>query len=81
MLSHFLREFRFAVRLLKRPAFAVPVILTFAVGIGVNAGVFSVVHAVLLSPLPYKSPEQLVTIWELSGVGGGARKEPRSATS
>ncbi|MGH9759556.1 MAG: ABC transporter permease, partial [Blastocatellia bacterium] len=50
--------------MVQRPAFAAIVILTLAVGIGANSAVFSVVSGVLLQPLPFKTPNQLVGIRE-----------------
>ena len=53
-----------AVRnLFRRPAFAVTAMLLLALGAGANAAVFSVVRGVLLQPLAYQQPEQLVAIW------------------
>jgi hypothetical protein len=52
------------VSMRRAPALAITVLLTFALGIGITTGVFSVVHAVLLRPLPYPEPEGLVRIWE-----------------
>ena len=60
-----MHDFRDAFRqLTHRPAFALTVTLTLALGIGANALVFSVVHSVLLKPLPFPSPAQLVTVWQ-----------------
>jgi putative ABC transport system permease protein len=47
----------------RRPAFAVTAILLLALGAGANAAVFSVVRGILLRPLPYERPDQLVALW------------------
>ena len=61
----FLQDLRYGVRqLAASPAFAATALLTLALAIGANVAIFSVVHAVLLEPLPYEEPERLVTIFE-----------------
>jgi predicted permease len=50
-------------RLRKSPGFATTVLLTLAIGIGANTAVFTVVDSILLKPLPYPEPEQLVAVW------------------
>jgi putative ABC transport system permease protein len=63
-LSRLWLDVRYAARTLaKKPGFAAVAIMTLALGIGANTAIFSVVHAVLLAPLPYKDSVRIVRIY------------------
>ena len=58
-------DLRFAWRtMLRRPAFATLVVITLALGIGVNSAVFALIDSALLRPLPYRDPSRLVFVWQ-----------------
>ena len=58
------RDVRFGVRaLVHSPVFSVVTVLSLALGIGANTAIFSVVNGLLLRPLPYPEPEQIVHVW------------------
>ena len=69
-MANWIADFRYAFRALTRqPTFTLIALLTLTLGIGANTAIFSVIKTVLLNPLPYEDPEQVVVLWEVNPDG------------
>jgi predicted permease len=84
MMDSLLQDFRYTVRQLARArGFTIVAVLTLAIGIGATTAVFTVVDGVLLKPLAYAEPDELVALWHdapgatgLTAVSGGLQISP-----
>lgn len=76
MIESLSRDVSYGIRsLLKHPGFTAIAIVTLALGIGANTAIFSLVNAVLLTPLPFPDADQLVMVWEDASAVGFPRDD------
>jgi putative ABC transport system permease protein len=76
-MNPFWQDLQYGIRMLwKSPAFTMVAIIALALGIGANTAIFSVINTVLLRPLPYASPKQLMVVWESFTAQDSPQSEP-----
>jgi putative ABC transport system permease protein len=76
-MGHWLQDFRYAARMLRKHlVLTVVIVASLAIGIGANSAIFSVVDALLLRPLPYPHPDRLAAVWLHSPAIGILRDWP-----
>ena len=74
------QDLRYGLRMLsKNRGFAAVAVITLALGIGANTAMFSMVHGVLMRPLPFKDPGRLYTLWERNLKMGYEQNAPAAA--